>query len=559
MSNTTANKKTPAAYNYVDSRVGFSAALKRNLRKVFPDHWSFMLGEIALYSFIILLLTGTFLTLWYKPSMTEVIYNGSYIPLKGIPMSEAYASTLEITFDVRGGMLLRQIHHWAALFFIAAMVVHLLRVFFTGAYRKPREFNWLLGLGLLTLGLLAGFSGYSLPDDLLSGVGLKIASGIIQALPVIGTWALYFLFGGEFPGTEVISRLYSIHILLLPGAILALVTAHLLLVWTQKHTQYPGPGRTEKNVVGYPLLPVYTAKAGGFFFIVFGVTTLLGALVTINPIWLYGPYTPDQVTAGSQPDWYIGFLEGSLRVMPAIEFNIFNTWTFSPNVLIPALILPGLMFTLMGAYPFIESWITGDKREHNLLDRPRNAPTRTALGTMSLSFYILLWIGGGNDIVAMAFNMSINAITWFMRVALIVVPPLVFIITRRICLGLQRNDLDKLLHGKETGRILRLPEGGFVEVHSPVTEAELPKLLARETYPVWELPQKVDANGIKTPKYRRQLMKAKLSAWWTKGDLPIPTMKEIQSGQHHAHEALDQAHEFGVEPGQEEIVTSTNH
>ena len=559
MSTSTTGKKTPAAYNYVDSRVGFSAVLKKNLRKVFPDHWSFMLGEIALYSFIILLLTGVFLTFWYKPSMTEVIYNGSYIPLKGIVMTEAYASTLEISFDVRGGMLIRQIHHWAALFFIAAMVVHLLRVFFTGAYRKPREFNWLLGLGLLTLGLLAGFTGYSLPDDLLSGIGLKIAASIVQAIPVIGTWALFFLFGGEFPGTDVISRLYAIHILLVPGIILALVTAHLLLVWTQKHTQYPGPGRTENNVVGYPLLPVYTAKAGGFFFIVFGVTTLMGALVTINPIWLYGPFTPDQVTAGSQPDWYIGFLEGSMRVMPAIEFTLFNTWTLSPNILIPAVVLPGIMFTLMGAYPFIESWITGDKREHNLLDRPRNAPTRTALGTMSLSFYILLWMGGGNDIIATTFNLSINSITYFMRVALIVVPPLVFVATRRICLGLQRNDLDKLIHGKETGRILRLPEGGFVEVHEPVNEAELPKLLARETYPVWEIPQKVDANGIKTPHYRRQLFRAKLSAWWTKGDLPIPTTKEIQSGQHHAHEALEKAQEFGIDPRKEEVVTPSSH
>jgi ubiquinol-cytochrome c reductase cytochrome b subunit len=381
----------------------------------------------------------------------------------------------------------------------------------------------------------------------------------VQAIPVIGTWALFFLFGGEFPGTDVISRLYTIHILLVPGIILALVTAHLLLVWTQKHTQYPGPGRTEKNVVGYPLLPVYTAKAGGFFFIVFGVTTLMGALVTINPIWLYGPFTPDQVTAGSQPDWYIGFLEGSMRVMPAIEFTLFNTWTLSPNILIPAVVLPGIMFTLMGAYPFIESWITGDKREHNLLDRPRNAPTRTALGTMSLSFYILLWMGGGNDIMAITFNLSINTVTWFLRFALIIVPPLVFIATRRICLGLQRNDLDKLLHGKETGRILRLPEGGFVEVHEPVSEAELPKLLARETYPVWEIPQKVDSNGIKTPKYRRQLLRAKLSAWWTKGDLPIPTTKEIQSGQHHAHEALEKAQEFGVDPRKEDVVTPSSH
>ena len=558
MSNT-ASKKTPAAYDYVDSRIGFSAALKRNLRKVFPDHWSFMLGEIALYSFIILLLTGVFLTFWYKPSMTEIIYNGSYIPLKGVPMSEAFASTLEISFDVRGGMLIRQIHHWAALFFIAAMMVHLMRVFFTGAYRKPREFNWLLGIGLLTLGLLEGFAGYSLPDDLLSGIGLRIASGIVQALPVIGTWALYFLFGGEFPGVDFIPRLYTIHVLLVPGIILALVTAHLLLVWTQKHTQYPGPGRTENNVVGYPLLPVYTAKAGGFFFIVFGITTLLGAVVAINPIWLYGPFTPDQVTAGSQPDFYIGFLEGSLRVMPSIEFNIFNTWTFSPNVLIPALILPGLMMTAMALYPFIESWVTGDKREHNLLDRPRNAPTRTALGTMSLSFYVLLWIGGGNDIVATTFNLSINSITWFMRVALIVVPPIVFIVTKRICLGLQRRDLDKLLHGKETGRILRLPEGGFVEVHEPVSEAEIPKLLARQTYPRVEIPQKYDENGIKTPKYRRQQLRAKLNHWWTKGDLPIPSTKEIQSGQHHAHEALEQAHSFGVEPGKEDIVTSSKH
>lgn len=556
---TTESKQTPAAYNYVDSRVGFSAALKRNLRKVFPDHWSFMLGEIALYSFIILLLTGVFLTFWYKPSMTEVIYNGSYIPLKGVPMSEAFASTLEISFDVRGGMLIRQIHHWAALFFVAAMMVHLMRVFFTGAYRKPREFNWLLGIGLLTLGLLEGFAGYSLPDDLLSGIGLRIASGIVQALPVIGTWALYFLFGGEFPGVDFIPRLYTIHVLLVPGIILALVTAHLLLVWTQKHTQYPGPGRTENNVVGYPLLPVYTAKAGGFFFIVFGVTTLMGALVTINPIWLYGPFTPDQVTAGSQPDFYIGFLEGSLRVMPAIEFNIFNTWTFSPNVLIPALILPGLMMTAMALYPFIESWVTGDKREHNLLDRPRNAPTRTALGTMSLSFYILLWIGGGNDILATTFHLSINTITWFMRFALIAVPPIVFIVTRRICLGLQRNDLDKLLHGKETGRILRLPDGGFVEVHEPVSEAEIPALIARETYPRLEIPKKYDENGIKTPKYRRQWVRAKLSHWWTKGDLPIPTHKEIQAGQHHAHEALEQAQSFGVEPGKEEIVSASKH
>ena len=548
-------QKVPAAYDYVDSRVGASGALKRNLRKVFPDHWSFMLGEIALYSFIILLLTGVFLTLWYIPSATEVIYNGSYVPLKGVPMSEAFASTLHISFDVRGGLLIRQIHHWAALFFVASIVIHLLRVFFTGAFRKPREFNWLLGVGLLTLALFEGFAGYSIVDDLLSGIGLKIASSILQAIPVVGTWALYLLFDGEFPGVAVIPRLFIIHVLLLPGIILALITAHLLLVWTQKHTQYPGPGRTENNVVGYPLLPVYVAKAGGFFFIVFGITTLISALVTINPIWLYGPFTPDQVTAGSQPDWYIGFLDGSTRLMPNWEWVLFGTYTFSFNIFFPAIVLPGIMFTLLALYPFIEAWITGDKKEHNILERPRNNPTRTGLGVMSLVFYLILWIAGGNDIIANLFNLSINQVTWFLRIALIAAPPLAFILTRRICIGLQRKDLDMLLHGKETGRILRLANGEFVEIHEPVNEEEMVILTARTAYPPLPLPAKTDEFGVPTPKYRKKLIQAKISQWYSKGSLPIPTREEILSGQHHAKAALEQAQVYGIEPGKEEEIS----
>ncbi len=548
-------QKVPAAYDYVDSRVGASGALKRNLRKVFPDHWSFMLGEIALYSFIILLLTGVFLTLWYVPSATEVVYNGSYVPLKGVPMSEAFASTLHISFDVRGGLLIRQIHHWAALFFVASIVIHLLRVFFTGAFRKPREFNWLLGVGLLTLALFEGFAGYSIVDDLLSGIGLKIASSILQAIPVVGTWALYLLFDGEFPGVAVIPRLFILHVLLLPGIILALITAHLLLVWTQKHTQYPGPGRTENNVVGYPLLPVYVAKAGGFFFIVFGITTLISALVTINPIWLYGPFTPDQVTAGSQPDWYIGFLDGSTRLMPNWEWVLFGTYTFSFNIFFPAVVLPGIMFTLLALYPFIEAWITGDKKEHNILERPRNNPTRTGLGVMSLVFYVILWIAGGNDIIANLFNLSINQVTWFLRIALIAAPPLAFILTRRICIGLQRKDLDMLLHGKETGRILRLANGEFVEIHEPVNEEEMVLLTARSAYTPLPLPAKTDEFGVPTPKYRKKLIQAKISQWYSKGSLPIPTREEILSGQHHAKEALAQAEVYGIEPGKEEEIS----
>ena len=299
------DKSIDGGIKYLDERYGTSGFIKRNIKKVFPDHWSFMLGEIALYSFIILLLSGVYLTFFYKPSLIEIVYDGSYLPLKGIKMSEAYASTLEISFDVRGGLLMRQVHHWGALLFVAAITVHLLRVFFTGAFRKPRELNWVIGVGLLVLAIFEGFSGYSLPDDLLSGTGIRIASCIAFAIPVIGTYVSFLVFGGEFPGLDFMSRLYTLHVLIIPGIMLALITAHLMLVWFQKHTQYPGPGRTNNNVVGYPLMPAYMAKAGGFFFIVFGFLVLLAGLVTINPLWAYGPYMPDQVTAGSQPDWYI--------------------------------------------------------------------------------------------------------------------------------------------------------------------------------------------------------------------------------------------------------------
>jgi ubiquinol-cytochrome c reductase cytochrome b subunit len=509
-----------ATATYVDQRIGSNKFLGRNLGKVFPDHWSFMLGEIALYSFIVVLLTGVFLTLWFKPSMAEVIYDGSYVPLQGIKMSEAYASTLDISFDVRGGLLLRQMHHWAALIFIAAMAVHMFRVFFTGAFR----------------------------NDLLSGTGLQIARGIVQAVPVVGTWAAFLLFDGEFPGTEFISRLYGVHILLIPGLILALVTVHLMLVWTQKHTQFPGPGRTNDNVVGYPLLPVYMAKAGGFFFIVFGIIALVGGLVTINPIWIFGPFTPDQVSAGSQPDWYIGFLDGALRVMPNWETVIPGVgWVISWNIFIPALVVPGILFTVLALYPFIEAWVTGDKKEHNLLDRPRNAPTRTAFGMMAISFYVLLWVGGANDIIAVAFDLSINSIIWFLRVALFVVPPIVFVVTRRTCLGLQRRDQAKLLHGYESGRILRLPHGEFIEVHQPLSVKDMAVITAKTDHEPLPAPERTDAEGVRNKHYRWQSMRHKLSVFFYGANVPKPSMAEIEAGQHHAaHDAALEAplHEY---------------
>ena len=516
--------------NYVDERTGAAKWVKKNLTKVFPDHWSFLLGEIALYSFIILLLSGTFLTFWFDPSQREVIYDGSYEPLQGLHMSAAYASTLHISFEIRGGLLMRQIHHWAALIFMAAIVVHLMRVYFTGAFRKPREFNWIIGVGLLTLGIVEGFLGYSLPDDLLSGTGIRIAEAIIQALPVVGSYLAFFAFGGAFPGEAFIPRIFTVHVLLLPGIFLALITVHLMLVWYQKHTQWPGPGRTEKNVVGYPLMPAYMAKAGGFFFIVFGVTAFLGAVASINPVWLYGPYNPGQVSAGSQPDWYMGWLDGLVRMAPPLESYIFG-YTISWNILIPGLIIPGILFTGMALYPFIESWITGDKREHHLLDRPRNVPNRTALGAMSLTFMLVALINGGNDIIATTFDLSINQVMWFSRIAIFILPPIAFVITKRICLSLQRADRELVLHGRETGRLLMLPHGEFVEVHEPISPELAWKLTAHEQAPALAL-EDTDANGVRRAGGLKNKLRKRLNQSNAES-IAKPTLTDLKEIEHH--------------------------
>ncbi|MEV8344810.1 cytochrome bc1 complex cytochrome b subunit [Streptomyces niveus] len=522
--------------DWADGRLGIYGAAKGMVRKVFPDHWSFMLGEIALWSFVVIILTGVYLTLFFHPSMNEVVYDGSYVPMQGVRMTEAYASTLDISFDVRGGLLIRQIHHWAALIFVAAMFVHMMRVFFTGAFRKPREINWVFGFLLFVLALFTGLTGYSLPDDLLSGTGVRFAQGAILSTPIVGTYISMFLFGGEFPGHDIVARFYSIHILLLPGIMLGLVVAHLILVFYHKHTQFAGPGKTNNNVVGAPFLPIYMAKAGGFFFLVFGVIAIISAIATINPVWAIGPYRPDLVSTGAQPDWYLGFSEGLIRVMPGWELNFWGH-TLVLGVFIPLMIFP-LVLVALAVYPFIESWVTGDKREHHILDRPRNVPTRTGFGVAWLTLYFILLIGGGNDIWATHFHLSINTITWFIRIAFFVGPVVAFVITKRICLGLQRRDAEKVLHGRESGVIKRLPHGEFVEVHQPLDQGALHTLTAHEQYKPAELGPTVDENGVERKTSPVEKVRVKLSkGYYGEGNqIPKPTAeeyKEITSGHGH--------------------------
>ncbi|MGP5659365.1 cytochrome bc1 complex cytochrome b subunit [Corynebacterium falsenii] len=464
MSNKTQSRMAHAANN-IDERYTASGLIRPQINKVFPTHWSFMLGEIALYSFVILILSGVYLTLFFDPSMSKVIYDGAYAPLNGVEMSAAYKTALNLSFEVRGGLFIRQVHHWAALLFAVSIMVHMFRIFFTGAFRKPREANWVIGCVLLLLSVAEGFMGYSLPDDLLSGVGLRIMSAIIIGLPIIGTWLHWIMFAGDFPGDIIIPRLYIAHVLIIPGILLALIAAHLALVWYQKHTQFPGPGRTENNVVGVRILPIFGVKAASFGLITFGVIAFMAGAFQINAIWNLGPYNPSQVSAGSQPDIYMLWTDGAARVMPAWELYLGN-YTI-PAVFWVALLL-GLLVVLLFAYPWIEQKLTGDQAHHNLLQRPRDVPVRTAVGVMAIVFYVLLTISGGNDLIAYHFTISLNAMTWFGRIGLVLGPPIAYFITYHLCVALQRNDREVLEHGIETGTIRQLPSGEFIEVHQPL-------------------------------------------------------------------------------------------
>ena len=452
--------------------------VKVAMRKTFPDHWSFMLGEICLYSFVLLVLTGVYLTLFFHPSMNTVVYHGSYVPLQGIRMSEAYESTLHISLDVRGGLLIRQIHHWAALILVAGILVHMMRNFFAGSFRSPREITWIIGFVLLPLALFEGLTGYDLPDDLLSGTGTRIVEGGVLSTPVIGTYLSMFIFGGEFPGTDYVPRFNSFHVLVIPGVMAALVMAHLVLLFHHGHTQYPGPGRTDKNSVGMPFFWLRAAKSGGYFFLVSGVIALISAIAQINPIWVYGPFRPDQVSAGSQPDWYMGFADGLTRIMPGWEIRLWGH-TLALGVLVPLVVFGGVL-AVIGVYPFFESWITRDHSEHHLLDRPRNQPVRTGLGVAWISLYLMLLAGGGNDLIATHFHLSLNAVTWTVRVGILVLPPIVFIVAKRMALGLQLRDRNRVLHGRETGIIERLPNGEYVEMHSLLSQEKLHELTTHD-------------------------------------------------------------------------------
>ena len=421
---------------WTDDRLRLAEGSKKYLRKAFPAHWSFLIGEVALFTLVILILTGIFLSLFYVPSSREVVYDGSYQPLVGQTMTAAYESVLDLSFDVRAGLLMRQIHHWAALIFVAAIVVHMLRVFFTGAFRKPRELNWVIGVALLLLAFGAGFTGYSLPDDLLSGTGLRIGYSALLSIPFVGPLIGFIGIGGEFPGTNVLGRLHIMHVLLLPAGLVTLVTVHMVILIRQRHTQKPSPKATNTNVVGEPLFPNQALTSMSLFAFTAAVTALLGGLFEINPVWIYGPYEAFEVFAPAQPDWYMGWLEGLLRLWPAWEFTIFGVTIASSFV--PGVVIPGLLFGVVFAWPWIEvRFITHDTAEHHLLQRPRDVPARTAAGVAGITFLLVIFVAGSNDVIAADVATGLQTITNILRVAAILLPPLMGWIAYRIASGLE--------------------------------------------------------------------------------------------------------------------------
>jgi ubiquinol-cytochrome c reductase cytochrome b subunit len=443
--------------------------LSKSLKKVFPDHWTFFLGELALYSFVILIITGIFLALFFQPSMSEVIYHGSYTKLDGVKMSEAYESTLHISFDVRGGLLMRQIHHWAANIFIAAICIHMIRVFLTGAFRRPREVNWMIGVIMFALSAAEGFFGYSMPDDMLSGTGVRIAQGIMLSVPVVGTYISFFVFGGQYPGDVFIGRFFITHVFIIPIVLILLIGVHLATIWHQGHTQWPGKKQRETNEVGDPMYPVFMAKTGALFFFVFGVTALLATVAQINPIWLYGPYDPVRVSAGSQPDWYVGFMEGSLRIMPNWITNV-GGHTFAWNVFLPAVLLPIGFFLLAGLYPVFEEWVTGDLRHHQILDRPRHAPGRSAIGVAVIAMGGDLLLAGSDDLIADSLKLPLDGVVWFFRGGFFVFPVAAFLVTRYVCRVMQRSDLRKLRTGPAYA--IASHDGGYEAMSRPLPEEQ---------------------------------------------------------------------------------------
>jgi ubiquinol-cytochrome c reductase cytochrome b subunit len=422
------------------------------LRRDPDDRWAAAFGQVAAYTFAVAAVTGVLLLPFFRPSMDTLVYHGSYSELDGVPVSQAYRSVLAITFDVRGGLLIRQVHHWSADLFVAAICLRVLRALFRGRFSGRALRDWLIWVTLLPLGMLAAYTGTILPDDGLSGGSLSVITGVLLSVPVIGTHLVTLIFGGAPPGDVIIGRDYWVHILVLP--VLA-GTLLLLSLWPPpRRPRWPGRPRPA------PLL-LFTGA----------VLVLLGTVAQINPVWLIGPYQPGSISSGAAPDWYMGFLDGALRIMPAWVLCVAGH-PLALGVLLPGLVVPALFFTALAFYPFVDRWILGGRPPRGLLP-PKSADpaNRTAAGVAGVAFYGLLWAASANDQIAYHLHLDLYTVTWTFRVLVLAGPALAFLLTRVIGHGLADRRRDEEQHGRETGRITMNPQGGYTEIREPARRA----------------------------------------------------------------------------------------
>ena len=428
---------------------GTRSRVRDALRREPEDRWAAVFGRIAGYSFAVAVVTGILLLPLFRPSMATGVYHGSYAKLDGASMSQAYQSVLAISFDVRGGLLIRQVHHWSADVFVAAICLRLLRAFFRGRFSGRALPGWLIWVTLLPLGMLVAYTGTILPDDGLSGGSLSVITGVLLSVPVIGTQLVFLIFGGAPPGHQIIGLDYWVHILALPA-----LTGVLLVLSARPSLRWPRRVRVD------PLL-VFTCA----------VPVLLGTIAQINPVWLIGPYQPGSISAGAAPDWYMGFLDGALRIMPAWELSI-SGHPLALGVLIAGLVVPALFFTCLAVYPMVDRRIVGGRAPHGLLPpEPADPANRTAAGVAGITFYGLLWAAAANDQIAYHLQIPLYTVTWGFRVLVLAGPALAFSLTRVICHELAGQRRDEELHGRETGRIVMDPQGGYTEVREPVRPA----------------------------------------------------------------------------------------
>ena len=447
------------AQRWADRRLGATSPARAALGTAYPDPWAFLFGEIALYCLVVLALTGLFLSVFYVPDVrAQIAYQGPYAPLRGQPVTEAFNSVLRISFEVPAGLLVRQTHHWASLVFVAAIVLHLCRIFFTGAFRRPRQRSWVVGIAVLLVAMAQGLAGHSLPDDLLSGTSLQIVWSAVLAIPVVGPEVAYLLFGGESPSPEAIPRLFVLHTMLLPALLVGLLAVHLGTIVSRQRQRDPRPDRGEGASAGARRRPERALASTSLLLLVAAVLTLLGGVAQINPVWQLGPYHPARVTSPAQPDWYLAFLDGLVRLAPPWSLELFG-WTIS-EMLWPALVFPAVAFGILTLWPWIERRLGGDHAKHDLLDRPRDAPLRSAVGAAGLTMFLVAFVAAGNDVLAVLLHLPLEAVTRLLQWSFVLGPMVVGLVTYAVCRSLRRSGLHPASSAAGP-RLERTPSGGY--------------------------------------------------------------------------------------------------